>query len=63
MVVAVDLVARRGGTGVRPLSATLAAGLRSLVVAGATIVREESYGEHLGHVVMLDPDGNEFCVA
>lgn len=21
------------------------------------------YGEHLGHVVMLDPEGNEFCVA
>jgi predicted enzyme related to lactoylglutathione lyase len=34
-----------------------------LVAAGATIVREESYGEHLGHVVMLDPEGNEFCVA
>jgi hypothetical protein len=34
-----------------------------LVAAGATIVREETYGEHLGHVVMLDPEGNEFCVA
>ena len=34
-----------------------------LVDAGATSVREESYGEHLGHVVMLDPEGNEFCVA
>jgi len=34
-----------------------------LVAAGATIVREESGGEHLGHVVMLDPEGNEFCVA
>jgi hypothetical protein len=34
-----------------------------LVNAGATAVREESYGEHLGHVVMLDPEGNEFCVA
>jgi hypothetical protein len=34
-----------------------------LVAAGATMVREESYGEHLGHVVMLDPEGNEFCVA
>jgi len=31
--------------------------------AGATKVREESYGEHFGHVVMLDPEGNEFCVA
>ena len=34
-----------------------------LVAAGATTVREEQYGEHLGHVVMLDPEGNEFCVA
>ena len=31
--------------------------------AGATKVREEAYGEHLSHVVMLDPEGNEFCVA
>jgi hypothetical protein len=34
-----------------------------LAAAGATAVREESYGEHLGHIVMLDPEGNEFCVA
>jgi hypothetical protein len=34
-----------------------------LMLAGATRVREESYDEHLGHVVMLDPEGNEFCVA
>ena len=34
-----------------------------LVAAGATVVREESYGGPLGHIVMLDPDGNEFCVA
>jgi len=35
-----------------------------LVAAGATRVREESYGgDHLDHVVMLDPEGNEFCVA
>ena len=34
-----------------------------LATAGATAVREESYGAHLGHVVMLDPEGNEFCVA
>lgn len=35
----------------------------SLVAAGATFVREESYEDSLGHVVMLDPEGNEFCVA
>ncbi|MEO5709701.1 MAG: VOC family protein [Nocardioidaceae bacterium] len=34
-----------------------------LVAAGATAVREETYGPVLGHVVMLDPEGNEFCVA
>jgi predicted enzyme related to lactoylglutathione lyase len=34
-----------------------------LVELGATVVREECYGEVLGHVVMLDPEGNEFCVA
>jgi hypothetical protein len=33
-----------------------------LVAAGATAVREESYGD-LDHVVMHDPEGNEFCVA
>jgi len=26
-------------------------------------VREEYYDGALGHVVMLDPEGNEFCVA
>lgn len=34
-----------------------------LVGAGATEVRSESYDGALGHVVMLDPEGNEFCVA
>ena len=34
-----------------------------LAAAGATQVREEHYDGGLGHVVMLDPDGNEFCVA
>ena len=34
-----------------------------LVAAGATLVREELYDGELGHVVMLDPEGNEFCVA
>jgi len=33
-----------------------------LVAAGAMKVREEFYGQPLGHVVMLDPEGNEFCV-
>ena len=38
-----------------------------LVGLGARIVREEEYADErgavLGHVVMLDPEGNEFCVA
>ena len=34
-----------------------------LTAAGATAVREEFDDEDLGHVVMLDPEGNEFCVA
>jgi hypothetical protein len=34
-----------------------------LVALGASIVREENYPDGLGHVVMLDPEGNEFCVA
>lgn len=38
-----------------------------LIGRGATTVRVEEYsderGRVLGHVVMLDPEGNEFCVA
>lgn len=34
-----------------------------LVTLGASVVREEHYEGALGHVVMLDPEGNEFCVA
>ena len=35
-----------------------------LVALGAAVVREERYGgPELGHVVMTDPEGNEFCVA
>jgi Glyoxalase-like domain len=33
-----------------------------LAAWGATLVREESNGDQLGHVVLLDPEGNEFCV-
>ena len=34
-----------------------------VVAAGATIQAEHVLGEHLDHVVLLDPEGNEFCVA
>jgi len=30
---------------------------------GATVVREERHDDELGHVVMTDPEGNEFRVA
>ncbi|MET7279023.1 VOC family protein [Kribbella sp. NPDC005582] len=33
-----------------------------LVALGAVQVREDFYGPELGHIVMLDPEGNEFCV-
>lgn len=34
-----------------------------LITAGATVVGEVAYGGSLSHVVMRDPDGNEFDVA
>lgn len=34
-----------------------------VVALGAVFAREEYYGPDLGHVVMNDPEGNEFCVA
>lgn len=34
-----------------------------LAAAGGRVVREESYDGVLGHIVMGDPEGNEFCVA
>jgi hypothetical protein len=34
-----------------------------LVEAGATRVREDHDDGVLDHIVMLDPEGNEFCVA
>jgi hypothetical protein len=43
--------------------ALIRAKAEELTTAGATPVREEYYGAPLGHIVMLDPEGNEFCVA
>ena len=37
--------------------------VRELQAVGAKVAREEFYGQVLGHVVMQDPEGNEFCVA
>lgn len=33
-----------------------------LTRAGATAVREEFYDRAFGHIVMLAPEGNEFCI-
>jgi hypothetical protein len=34
-----------------------------LATAGGIVVREETWDGHLTHIVMIDPEGNEFCVA
>ncbi|WP_410789755.1 VOC family protein [Kribbella sp. C-35] len=34
----------------------------ALVDLGAVQIREDFYGPELGHIVMQDPEGNEFCV-
>jgi hypothetical protein len=36
--------------------------VQQLVEAGATVVREDVVGGVPSHVVMADPEGNEFCV-
>ncbi|WP_433295728.1 VOC family protein [Actinoplanes sp. CA-030573] len=46
-----------------PDEAAVRAKAAELEQAGATSIREERYDGHFGHVVMLDPEGNEFCVA
>ena len=33
------------------------------VAAGATVLQEHDLRGELDHVVMADPEGNEFCVA
>ena len=38
--------------------------VEELVAVGATAMRSEYYGgEDVDHVLMFDPEGNEFCVA
>lgn len=49
--------------GTWPREPLLRAKADELLAVGATRVREEFNGEDLGHIVMLDPEGNEFCVA
>ncbi|MER7983743.1 VOC family protein, partial [Streptomyces sp. NPDC095817] len=33
-----------------------------LTAAGATVVREDEFQGRPDHVVMADPEGNEFCL-
>ena len=54
---------RRAAVGPRRAGAAVREKVAELEAAGATRVREEHYDDELGHVVMLDPEGNEFCVA
>jgi Glyoxalase-like domain len=55
-------VAARGPDGPAEGEQRIRAKAAELAADGATVVREEFYGEHVGHIVMLDPEGNEFCV-
>ena len=56
-------VAGKGPGDATDREALIRAKVSELVRAGATVVREEHYGDVFGHVVMTDPEGNEFCVA
>ncbi|WBB65112.1 VOC family protein [Micromonospora sp. WMMD812] len=38
------------------------AAVERLIAAGATMLREDEVDGRLDHVVMADPEGNEFCV-
>lgn len=42
--------------------ARISATVEDLVAAGATVVEEYALGDRPDHVVMQDPEGNEFCV-
>ncbi len=35
---------------------------RALTTAGATVIREDSQDGTPDHVVLADPEGNEFCI-
>jgi predicted enzyme related to lactoylglutathione lyase len=37
--------------------------VESLVAAGGVVVQEYEIGDRPDHVVMQDPEGNEFCVS
>ena len=45
-----------------PRWARISSMVESLVAAGGTVVQEYEIGDRPDHVVMQDPEGNEFCV-
>ena len=53
-----------GGRSVDPVVRTgrIRAKAAELVAAGASVMREDSVAAHLDHLVMADPEGNEFCI-
>jgi hypothetical protein len=51
------------GKGSRPARAGQAVRGIWAFTLGYVNEREEFYGKVLGHVVMHDPEGNEFCIA
>lgn len=40
----------------------MTAAVERLTAAGATVVREDEWQGRSHHVVMADPEGNEFCL-
>lgn len=56
-------VAGRGPWDMAERERLIRARVAGLVAAGAVWVREEFDDDVLGHIVMRDPEGNEFCLA
>ncbi|MGZ5417875.1 MAG: VOC family protein, partial [Nocardioides sp.] len=42
--------------------ARILAKVETLLAAGGRVLREDRFQDRLDHVVMADPEGNEFCV-
>ena len=58
----IDIRVAGSGTRSPETEVRLRAKAAELLGTGATHVRDDYYGDQLGHIVMLDPEGNEFCV-
>jgi predicted enzyme related to lactoylglutathione lyase len=53
---------RRSLTGTAAGWPRVTAAVERLIAAGATMIREDVQDGTPDHVVMTDPEGNEFCV-